>query len=101
MDGAKRALRRRSETVDDSASTGAEDRPWATAVNGMGGCWKNAWPKFACEKPPMADSDNKTTEEEEEEAGWEESAASLIISGKTQKMKTLPIGMALINKVFV
>lgn len=102
MDGAKRALRRCSETVDDSASTGTEDRPWATAVNVMGGCWKNAWPKFACEKLPMADSDNKTTEEEEEEeAGWEESAASLIISGKTQKMKTLPIGMALINKVFV
>ena len=50
----------------------------------------------------MARSDNNTTEEEEEEeeeAGWEESAASLIISGKSQKMKTLPIGMGLINKV--
>lgn len=48
----------------------------------------------------MAHSDNKTTEEEkEEDAGWEESAASLIISEKTEKMKTLPIGMGLINKV--
>lgn len=49
---------------------------------------------------PMAQSDNKTTEEEkEEDAGWEESAASLIISEKTEKKKTLPIGMELINKV--
>ena len=48
---------------------------------------------------PMANTDNKTTEEEEEEAGWEESAASLIISGKSQKMKTLPIGIELIKKV--
>lgn len=48
----------------------------------------------------MAHSDNKTTEEEkEEDAGWEKSAASLIISEKTEKMKTLPIGMGLINKV--
>lgn len=48
----------------------------------------------------MAHSDNKTTEEEkEEDAEWEKSAASLIISEKTEKMKTLPIGMELINKV--
>lgn len=52
-------------------------------------------------KMPTAHSDNKTTEEEEEEekAGWEESAASLIIPEKSQKRKTLPIGMRLINKV--
>lgn len=48
---------------------------------------------------PMANLDNKTTEEDKEDAGWEESAASLIISGKSQKMKNLPIGMGLINKV--
>lgn len=47
----------------------------------------------------MAHSDNKTTEEKEEDAGWEKSAASLIISEKTEKMKTLPIGIGLINKV--
>lgn len=67
MDQAKRALRRHSGTVKDFASTCAEGQPWATTVNGMGGCWKNAWPKFACEKTPLAQSDNKTTEEEEEE----------------------------------
>lgn len=48
---------------------------------------------------PMANLDNKTTEDDEEDAGWRESAASLIISGKIQKMKTLPIGMGLINEV--
>lgn len=48
----------------------------------------------------MAHLDNKSTEEEnEEDAGWEKSAASLIISEKTEKMKTLPIGTELINKV--
>lgn len=48
----------------------------------------------------MAHLDNNTTEEEKEkDAGGEKSAASLIISEKTEKMKTLPIGMALINKV--
>lgn len=46
----------------------------------------------------MANLDNKTTEEDEEDAGREESAASLI-SGKSQKMKNLPTGMGLINKV--
>lgn len=51
-------------------------------------------------KVPMAHLDNKSTEEEnEEDAGWEKSAASLIISEKTEKMKTLPIGTELINKV--
>lgn len=51
-------------------------------------------------KVPMAHSDSKTTEEEkEEDAGREESAASLIISEKTEKTKTLPIGMRLISKV--
>lgn len=58
--------------------------------------------QICMKKMPMAHLDNKTTEEErgrEEEAGWEESAASLIISGKSQKMKTLPIGTGLINKV--
>lgn len=51
-------------------------------------------------KAPVAHWDNKTTEEEkEEDAGWEESAASLIISEKTVRRKTLPIGTGLINKV--
>lgn len=51
-------------------------------------------------KAPVARWDNKTTEEEkEEDAGWEESAASLIISEKTERRKTLPIGTRLINKV--
>ena len=86
MDWAKRALRRHSETAEDGASTGMEGQPWATTINGMGGCRKNTWPKFAWKKKmPMAISDNKTTEKEEEEAGWEESAASSIISGKRQK----------------
>lgn len=57
--------------------------------------------QICMQEMPVAHSDNKTTEEEEEEekAGWEESAASLIISGRSQKMETLPIGMGLINKV--
>lgn len=82
MDWAKRALRRQQL----NALTGTKSQPWATTINGMGGCWKTAWPKFACKKKkkekkemPMALSDNKTTEEEEEDAWWEESAASLII----------------------
>lgn len=55
---------------------------------------------YMLKKVPMAHSDNKTTEEEkEEDAGWEKSAASLIISEKTEKRETLPIGMGLINKV--
>lgn len=55
---------------------------------------------YMLKKVPMAHWDNKTTEEEkEEDAGWEKSAASLIITEKTEKRKTLPIGMGLINKV--